>query len=182
MRLILKKNFVFRANRRPIVASIVLVGVLAAGYALAQRLTPPSGDPFATAGAASWHAIDQTWPGTMRFDGAKKTIELAPLGAPKIEGTYTFKVKNASSNRLELAKLVEGDLRMVNTLGQVSSSQFRIETSERGRTMHLTYLTGQRPEDYVLLSEEGAQKERAHLQRLLQSGKFQPLRPVVTGE
>lgn len=181
MGFILKKNFAFLTNRRNILVSLSLVGILAAGYALAQRLAPPAGDPFATIAAANWHAIGQTWPGTMRFDGAKKTIELAPMGAPKIEGTYTFKIKHASSNMVEFAKLVEGDLRMVNKHGQVSSSQFKIETTERGRTLHLTYNSGQRPEDYILLSEENAQQERARLQRMLQSGELLPLQRAITG-
>jgi hypothetical protein len=84
-------------------------------------------------------------------------------------------VTHTSSAAVAIAKVVEGSLKMTNTLGQTSASTFRIEATDKGRVLRLTYTSGQRPENYILMSEADETQERARLDRMLRSGELAPL-------
>lgn len=128
-------------------------------HAKATQVDPLAGD--------TWHADAGTWPGTLVFDGAKKTVVLSPTGASPMEATYTYTVKPSSTN-----KVVEGTLRMTNSVKQVSESTFHIE----GKTLTLMYTNGQRPEQYVRMSPKEEEAQRARLQKMISEGRIRPLK------
>lgn len=131
--------------------------------ALKEQKDPLAGD--------TWHAItaglNSSWPGTLVFDGAKKTVTLAPVGVAPMEATYTYTVKPSSSD-----KVVEGTLRMTNTAKQVSDSTFRIE----GKTLTLMFGNGQRPEQYVRMTPKEEAAEKAKLEKMISEGRIRPLK------
>jgi len=116
-----------------------------------------------------WHADAQagTWPGTLSFDSAKKSVTLAPVGASPMDATYTYTVKPSAN-----AKVVEGTLRMTNSAKQVSNSTFRIE----GKVLTLMYASGQRPETYVRMTPQEEAAEMARLQKMISEGRIRPLK------
>jgi len=148
------------------------VGIGAWAYATEGNLLDPvrgvfsikAQDPF---DGHKWHAIEQTWPGTIVFKAADKSVVLSPLGAPQIKGTYSYEIKRVVGQGLQAAKLIEGTLRMTNTLGQVSESNFKLED---GNKLSLVYTSGQRPEQYSRLTEEEAQNQVERLEQMLRSG------------
>lgn len=116
-----------------------------------------------------WHADAQagTWPGTLTFDSAKKSVTLAPVGSSAMEATYTYTVKPSST-----ANVVEGTLRMTNSAKQVSNSTFRIQ----GKVLTLMYASGQRPETYVRMTPQEEAAEVARLQKMISEGRIRPLK------
>jgi hypothetical protein len=120
-------------------------------------------DPFA---GDTWHAVDGTWPGTLVFVGDKKAVTLSPVGATPMQATYTYTVKPSSTG------VVEGKLRMTNAAKQVSDSAFRIE----GKKLTLMYADGQRPEQYVRMTAQEEEAEKARLQKMISEGRIRPLK------
>lgn len=116
-----------------------------------------------------WHADAQagTWPGTLVFDAAKKSVTLAPVGASPMDATYSYTVKPSSTG-----KVVEGTLRMTNSAKQVSNSTFRIE----GKVLTLMYASGQRPETYVRMTPQEEAAEMARLKKMISEGRIRPLK------
>lgn len=171
-------NFVNSARQG--LALAVLAAVVSTG-ALAASATPAPKEKVASVVAVkehkdplagdTWHAItaglNSSWPGTLVFNGAKKTVTLAPVGVAPIEATYTYTVKPSSSD-----KVVEGTLRMTNTAKQVSDSTFRIE----GKTLTLMFGNGQRPEQYVRMTPKEEEAEKAKLEKLISEGRIRPLK------
>jgi len=123
-------------------------------------------DPLA---GDTWHgdASAGTWPGTLVFDGSKKAVTLAPVGATPMEATYTYTVKPSSTNQV-----VEGTLRMTNSAKQVSDSTFHIE----GKKLTLIFAGGQRPEQYVRMTPKEEEAEKARLQKMISEGRIRPLK------
>lgn len=176
-----------KRKRRPLVAALASMAALVAiGAAITLH---PKGqelawlDPIRSAFAIAeydpfeehaWHAMGSTWPGTIKFNGKDKTVLLSPMGAPEINGTYSYEIKHASSRNLRAAKLIEGTLRMTNTIGQVSESNFRMEDGSR---LLLSYTSGQRPEEYARLSGQDVANQKAQLERMLKEGKVKPFVP-----
>jgi hypothetical protein len=120
-------------------------------------------DPFA---GDTWHAVDGTWPGTLVFVTDHNAVTLAPVGATPMKATYTYTVKPSSTG------VVEGTLRMTNTAKQVSESAFRIE----GKKLTLMYADGQRPEQYVRMTAQEEEAEKARLQKMISEGRIRPLK------
>lgn len=131
-----------------------------AGVARASLKDPLAGD--------TWHAVDSTWPGTIVFDGAKKAVTLAPIGATPMEATYSYTVKPTSAKNV-----VEGTLRMTNSAKQVSESTFRITD---GKNMTLTFKGGPRAEQYVRMTPKEEEAEKAKLQKMISEGRIRPLK------
>lgn len=121
-------------------------------------------DPLA---GDTWHAMGSTWPGTIVFNSAKKTVTLAPVGADAMQATYTYTVKPTAN-----PKVVEGTLRMTNSAKQVSNSTFRIV----GKELTLTYAGGPRPEQYVRMTPKEEEAEKARLQKMISEGRIRPLK------
>lgn len=140
-------------------ASATHVAVAAKATAVSQK------DPFA---GDTWHAVEGTWPGTFVFVGDKHEVTLSPVGAAPMKATYTYTVKPSAKDT------VEGTLRMTNTANpsQVSESTFRIE----GKTMNLMYADGQRPEQYVRMTTQEEEAEKARLQKMISEGRIRPLK------
>lgn len=152
-------------------------GAVSAGQAQSGELEPRAvasqgqdrQDPFSL---HEWHAIDQTWPGTVKFTSLDKRVVLSPMGSPEIKGRYRYEIRHSSSNNLRAAKVVEGTLIMTSDAGPVSRSSFRIED---GRFLTLTYDSGQRPEKYQRLTPREVQAQKKLLQDQLIHGKTKPL-------
>lgn len=123
-------------------------------------------DPLA---GDTWHADAQagTWPGTLVFDAAKKSVTLAPVGASPMQASYTYTVKPSLT-----ANVVEGTLRMTNSAKQTSDSTFRIN----GKVLTLMYSNGQRPETYVRMTTKEEDAEKARLQKMISEGRVRPLK------
>lgn len=117
-------------------------------------------DPLA---GDTWHAVQSTWPGTLVFDGAKKTVTLAPVGAEPMSASYSFTLTSAPK-----AKLLEGKLKMTNSAQQVSEPTFTIE----GKTMVLRYTTGQNPEYYVKMTPQEEAADKAKIEKLIKEGRL----------
>lgn len=153
-------------------AAVVNTSALAAPAPVAKPAAPVKSvikfqkDPLA---GDVWHADAQagTWPGTLAFDSAKKSVTLAPVGASAMEATYSYTVKPSSTD-----KVVEGTLRMTNSAKQVSTSTFRIE----GKVLTLMYASGQRPETYVRMTPQEEAAEVARLQKMISEGRIRPLK------
>lgn len=120
-------------------------------------------DPFA---GDTWHAVEGTWPGTLVFVADKNAVTLSPVGATPMKATYSYTVKPSSTG------VVEGTLRMTNTAKQVSDSTFRIE----GKKLTLMYADGQRPEQYVRMTAQEEEAEKARLQKMISEGRIRPLK------
>ena len=123
-------------------------------------------DPLA---GDTWHADAQagTWPGTLVFDGVKKSVTLAPVGAQPMAASYTYTVMPSLT-----ANVIEGTLRMTNSAKQVSESTFRIQ----GKVLTLMYANGQRPETYVRMTPKEEEAEKARLQKMISEGRIRPLK------
>lgn len=155
-----------------VIASVTASAVLAAPSAAPTKSTAPASvvlkaqqaDPLA---GDTWHALNGTWPGTIVFDHAKKTVTLAPVGATPMQATYTYTVKPSTNENI-----VEGTLRMTNSANQVSDSTFRIE----GKALTLAFASGQRPEQYVRMSPKEEAAEKARLQKMISEGRIRPLK------
>lgn len=154
-----------------VVASVMSATALAAPAAPKALATPApvvakaaQVDPLA---GDTWHAVNSTWPGTIVFDAAKKTVTLTPVGATPMQATYTYTVKPSSTD-----KVVEGTLRMTNTAKQVSESSFRID----GKELTLTFAGGPRPEQYVRMTPKEEEAEKARLQKMISEGRIRPLK------
>ncbi|WP_198387690.1 hypothetical protein [Burkholderia ubonensis] len=155
------------------IASVVSASALAATPVATKAASTPAPvvakvaqkDPLA---GDTWHAVNSTWPGTIVFDGAKKTVTLTPVGATPMEASYTYTVKPSSTD-----KVVEGTLRMTNTAKQVSESTFRLAD---GKELTLTFAGGPRPEQYVRMTPKEEEAEKARLQKMISEGRIRPLK------
>lgn len=137
------------------------VALLISGAALAADV-----DPFAK---DTWHAVDQTWPGTIKFDTKSRKVVLEPVGAPAINATYSYTVKRPFGVG---NKVATGTLKMTNTQGQVSESEFKLEDN---KYLTLTYKGGPTPERYVCMSKAEEEAERARLEKAMKSGALKPI-------
>lgn len=117
-------------------------------------------DPLA---GDTWHAVQSTWPGTLVFNGAKKTVILAPVGATPMEASYLHTITSKPK-----AKVIEGKLTMTNAAQQVSESTFTIE----GKNMILRYATGQNPEYYVKMTPQEEAADKAKIEKLIKEGRL----------
>ncbi|KVP16926.1 hypothetical protein WJ84_01240 [Burkholderia ubonensis] len=154
------------------IVSVVSTSALAAPAASKAASTPASAvtkvaqkDPLA---GDIWHAVNGTWPGTIVFDGAKKNVTLTPVGATPMQATYTYTVKPSSTDNV-----VEGTLRMTNSAKQVSESTFRIAGNKE---LTLTFAGGPRPEQYVRMTPQEEEAEKARLQKMISEGRIRPLK------
>lgn len=127
----------------------------------------PKKDPFAR---DTWHAVNSSWPGTLKFDGATKKVKLEPVGANPMEAKYTYTVKPSSAKD---KAVTEGTLTMTNELGQVSESDYRI----KGKELTLSFRNGQPVETYVRMSPAEEKAEIQKLEQLIREGRIKPLKP-----
>ncbi|WP_198386596.1 hypothetical protein [Burkholderia ubonensis] len=165
-------NRAFKAMLTLAIVSVVSTSALAAPAASKAASTPASAvtkvaqkDPLA---GDIWHAVNGTWPGTIVFDGAKKNVTLTPVGATPMQATYTYTVKPSSTDNV-----VEGTLRMTNSAKQVSESTFRIAGNKE---LTLTFAGGPRPEQYVRMTPQEEEAEKARLQKMISEGRIRPLK------
>lgn len=159
-----------KRNRRLLIAFSLGIAAAVVAIAVGQLIKPDAqdevdalGDPFAK---HTWHASKDTWPGTLMFDSELKQVELAPMGADPFTATYSYQIipdLNAGSSTLR------GTLRMENEIGQVSDSSFVLEDED---SLTLTYVSGQRQEHYIRLSEEDVEGQKEKIQTLIESGVF----------
>ena len=179
-----------RCNKRALTAGLAAflsAGATFAVFALNGQFTTAPGSlvPVSAAHEAetqtkdpfelhTWHAVGKTWPGTLEFDEATKTVILTPMGSNPIQANYTFEITNASDKDLGKSKLIEGTLRMTNTVGQVSISTFKITDGNR---LNLSYASGQSPEEFQRLSPGQAASQKEMLEKMLREGKIQPIAP-----
>jgi len=146
---------------------------MVAGSAVAAPAAPTKVNTAAKVGQAdplagdTWHAVDGTWPGTLVFDAAKKSVTLSPVGATPMQASYTYTVKPSM-----VSKAVDGTLRMTNSAQQVSQSTFHIE----GTKLTLSFANGQRPEVYVRMTPKEEEAEKARLQKMISEGRIRPLK------
>lgn len=165
-------------------SAILLIAVAALGPSISNKnLWDPILNAFAVEKQDpfekdTWHAIGETWPGTIEFDGEAKQVILKPLGAPVIEATYKFDIEHSNSRDLNKSDLIEGSLAMRNTEGQQSLSNFKIIDGDK---LHLTYSSGQRPEQYVRLDQEGVDLQKEQIEKMLREGEVNtiPVPPVL---
>lgn len=114
-------------------------------------------DPFA---GDTWHAVTPSWPGTIKFDGAKKSVVLEPLAGPVIEATYSFQVKETKGGE------VAGSLKMISAAGEASDSQFVI----KDKRLTLQFAGGVQ-EHYQRLTAKEAEAEKERLRQVFEKLK-----------
>lgn len=159
-----------KRNRRLLIAFSLGIAASVVALAVGQLIKPDAqneavvlDDPFAK---HTWHASKDTWPGTLTFDSELKQVELAPMGADPFTASYSYQISpslNAESSALH------GTLRMENEIGQVSESSFVMEDED---SLILTYVSGQRQEHYIRLSEADVEGQKEKIQTLIESGAF----------
>lgn len=147
------------------------VGLVLGLVVLTSSAVAQVADPFV---GGVWHAVEGTWPGTLKFDGSKKEVVLTPVGAPEIHATY--KVDMAKPSR---AKVQTGTLLMTNTLGQKSQSTFKVSEKKR---LELTFSGGQRPETYIRMTPAEEARERQRIEKLIAEGKLPGAAKPATGK
>ncbi len=147
--------------------SILLMAALALGAGslpvAAKDALKSATDPLA---GDVWHAVNSSWPGTIVFNSAKKSVTLTPVGAAPMEASYTLTLTPSKD------KVTVGTLRMTNAANQVSESTFRIE----GKTLVLSFAGGQRTEQYVRMTPQEEAAEKARLEKMISEGRIRPLR------
>ncbi len=124
---------------------------------------PRACDPF---DGMVWHAIEGSWPGTIKFDGKKKKVELQPLGGNPIQAAYVYTTKvESSGNR----KVLNGTLTMTSEKGEVSKATYRMQ----GRHMVLSYpgLANTRDENYLRMTPDEEAAEILRIKKLLSEGR-----------
>lgn len=141
--------------------------VFLVGYFQSNSSAPlKKGDPFTQ---DTWHAVDSTWPGTIKFNETDNSVTLTPMGATPIEAVYEYTVEEYDSR----GNPISGSLRMVNDIGQVSHSLFTFEYADNSEEfLHLSYQSGQRPESYLRLSETGVEEHKAKIEQMYREGKL----------
>lgn len=147
-------------------ANLVLAAMLImpAGQAAAEEKDPFAGDV--------WHAVKGSWPGTIEFDAKSKKVVLSPYGSEVINATYSYTLKPTDSQagkpRVMAMKVITGKLKMKNTLGQVSLSDFRIE----GKELTLSMQGGMQVEHYKRMSRAEEEAEILRIEKLVKEGKL----------
>ena len=129
--------------------------------------TATGADPFAT---DTWHAVTPSWPGTIKFDAAKHTVVLSPMGAPAIHATYSYTLKpQAKTSKPGDVASQDGELTMVSQ-GRTSSASFHIAN---GKELTLMFAGGiKRPENYLRMSPAEESAEVARIKQLMADGKL----------
>lgn len=148
-------------------ARLVLASLLS--LTMGPALAAEPADPFA---GDTWHAVKGSWPGTIEFDGKTKKVVLSPVGSDVIQATYSYTVKPTNSaavkSRVKAKKFVAGTLKMRNTLGQVSLSEFTIE----GKELTLRMQGGMQIEHYLRMTKAEEKAELLRIEKLVSEGKL----------
>lgn len=138
--------------------SISLSTLAACSYAQAAK------DPFSLVG--TWHAVDGTWPGTVKFDSKFKRATLAPMGAPVMDVKYAAKL---SKKTKDSGTNVQGTLVLTNAEGQAVQANFKIKDK---KNLFLTFKDGQREEKYVHMTPAEEEAETQKIKKLIYEGKL----------
>lgn len=127
-----------------------------------QAKSPQVCDPFE---GQVWHAIEQSWPGTLKFDSKSRKVELQPLGSTPISATYRYTKKTETIGG---RPALTGTLEMKSSQGEVSKATYRME----GRRLTLIYPGGNiRDETYLRMTPTEEAAEILRIQKLLTEGR-----------
>lgn len=159
--------------------SALVFAVITSTASIAAPNKKETTDPFI---GGTWHAVGQTWPGTMSFDAVKKEIVLIPIGVQTMTSTYDFKLdkkKQAVPRPKEpdsvVAKTLEGTLKLTNKDGRTVSAKFQIVDEVQ---LNLVFEEGQRQEHYILMTPEEEELERQRINQLAAEGKLTAQNPI----
>lgn len=165
---VLEDRALRRMEDRFIKAALVVLSMLLVTNLHAAP--PRQADPFA---GDTWHAMEGSWPGSIKFDGKEKKVVLEPLGSEPIHASYAYTLKpvpNAKrSDKKAVSAVVEGKLTMTTADGQVSQSDFQMENA---KILTLTFAAGQKPERYQRMTKAEEQAEIEKIKAMAASGKL----------
>lgn len=159
--------------------SALVFAVIASATAIAAPDKAAPADPFI---GGTWHAVGQTWPGTMAFDSEKKEIVMIPVGAQAMTSKYEFKLekkgkqdKSAKEPAPDAEKTLAGTLKLTNKDGRAVTAKFTIIDEVQ---MNLVFEEGQRQENYLLMTPEDEETERQRINKLAAEGKLTSQNPM----